>query len=112
MPNTHAPVPGSDRKPLPGAVATSRANANSTIEVSLKLRRKKTLATLTKRPDTAMTRAQFRDTYGASQADIDKVVQVLGTFGLTQVRSRQDPKPRATEPHARNWSPPWNPLFR
>jgi len=87
MPNTHAPVPGSDRKPLPGAVATSRANANSTIEVSLKLRRKKTLATLTKRPDTAMTRAQFRDTYGASQADIDKVVQVLGTFGLTQVHA-------------------------
>jgi kumamolisin len=32
-----------------------------------------------------MTRAQFRDTYGASQADIDKVVKTLSDFGLTQV---------------------------
>jgi kumamolisin len=87
MTNTHAAIVGSERKPLPGAVATGPANANSTIEVSVKLRRKKELPPLTKRPDTVMTRAQLRDTYGASQADVDKVVQTLGTFGLSVVRA-------------------------
>jgi kumamolisin len=85
MPKTHAPVQGSDRKPLLGAVATSRANPNATIEVSLKLRRKTALPKITKRPEAVMTRAQFRDTYGASQADIDQVVKTLSVFGLTQV---------------------------
>jgi kumamolisin len=87
MPNTHTAIPGSDRKPLPGAVATSAANVNSTIEVSIKLRRKKALPTLTRRPDAAMTRQQFRDAYGAAQADADKVVQTLATFGLTLVHT-------------------------
>src|SRR5580658_150770 len=87
MTNTHAAIQGSERKPLPGAVATGRANPNSTLEVSVKLRRKKALPALTKRPDTIMTRAQLRDTYGAAQADVDKVVQTLGTFGLSLVRA-------------------------
>ena len=85
MPKTHAPLQGSERKPLAGAVATSRANPNATIEFLLKLRRKKALPKITKRPKTVMTRAQFRDNYGASQADIDQVVKTLSGFGLTQV---------------------------
>ncbi|HET6176454.1 MAG TPA: S53 family peptidase [Candidatus Sulfotelmatobacter sp.] len=87
MPKTHVAVAGSERKPLPGAVATGRANANATIEVSLKLRRKQALPALTRRPDTAMTRAQFRDTYGAAQADVDQTAQVLAGFGITLVRT-------------------------
>jgi kumamolisin len=87
MASTHSAVRGSERKPLPGAVAIGRANANATIEVSVKVRRKKPLPELTGRPKTVMTRAQLRDNYGASQADIDMVVRTLGMFGLTMVRS-------------------------
>jgi kumamolisin len=68
-------------------VATSRVNPNATIEVSLKIKRKKPLPALTGRPTTVLTRDQLRDTYGANQADIDKVVKTLGTFGLTLVRA-------------------------
>lgn len=87
MASTHLPIPGSERKPLPGAVALGRVNAHATIEVSVKIRRKKALPELTGRPKTVMTRAQLRDNYGASQADIDTVVRTLGTFGLTMVKS-------------------------
>jgi kumamolisin len=83
MARTHSPLPGSDRKALPGAVATSRTNPNTTIEVTLKLRRKKPLPAINNRPKKVLTRAQVGETYGANQADIDKVVQVLGTYGLT-----------------------------
>jgi kumamolisin len=87
MSNTHSAIVGSERKPLPGAVATGRANANATIEVSIKVRRKKELPALTKRPDKPLTRQQLGDNFGASQADIDKVVQTLAPFGLSVVRS-------------------------
>jgi kumamolisin len=87
MTGTHSPIQGSDRKPLPGAVATGRTNAYTSIEVTVKLRRKKPLPPLTKRPNTVMTREQLRDTYGATQQDIDKVVKSLGAFGLTPVQS-------------------------
>lgn len=86
MTNTHAPIAGSERKPLPGAVATGRTNANATIEVSIKLRRKRALPELTGRPSAIITRQQLRDTYGASQADIDKLVQTLKPFGLSVVQ--------------------------
>jgi kumamolisin len=87
MSNSHSPIVGSDRKPLPGAVAASRTNPNATLEVTLKLRRKTALPPVTKRPTTILTRDQLRDTYGATQPDIDKVVNTLGTFGLTLVSS-------------------------
>jgi kumamolisin len=87
MASTHLPIQGSERKPLPGAVALGRANANATIEVSVKVRRKNPLPELTGLPKTVITRAQLRDTYGASQADIDAVVRTLATFGLRMVKS-------------------------
>ncbi|HTW30532.1 MAG TPA: S53 family peptidase [Candidatus Sulfotelmatobacter sp.] len=87
MTSSHSPLLGSERKPLPGAVATSRTNPNATIEVTLKLRRKNLLPPLTKRPDKILTRDQLRDTYGATQADVDHVVKTLGTFGLALVNS-------------------------
>ncbi len=87
MTNTHSPVVGSDRKPLPGAVATSRTNPNTTIEVTLKIRRKKALPEVTRRVEKILTRDQLRDTYGANQSDIDHVVKTFGTFGLKLVNS-------------------------
>jgi kumamolisin len=82
---TYTPVQGSERIALPGAVATGRSNPKATIEVSLKLRRKNVLPGLDGRPHDLMTRDELRDTYGASQADIDMVAKILGGFGLNRV---------------------------
>lgn len=89
MSNTHVVVQGSDRAPLPGAVATGPANANAIIEVTLKLRRKKALPAVTGRPQATITHTQLADLYGASDADIQKVTEVLGKFGLKQVNMNQ-----------------------
>ncbi|HTV88744.1 MAG TPA: S53 family peptidase [Stellaceae bacterium] len=82
---THAAVQGSDRKAQPGARALGPSNPNSTIEVLVKLRRKKELPDLTGRPAKAMTRDELAADYGASQKDIDAVVQAFAKFGLTKV---------------------------
>jgi hypothetical protein len=50
MADTHSAVAGSKRVPLPGARALGRANPHTTIEVSLKLRRKNEIADLPGRP--------------------------------------------------------------
>jgi kumamolisin len=85
MVNTHVVVNGSERIPLPGAIATARADADVTIEVTLKLRRKTALPPLTGRPAVAMTRENLRANYGASKADIDKVAKVFGKFNLKEI---------------------------
>jgi len=85
MPNEYIAVEGSERKPLPGATVTGRANPNATLEISLKLRRKNPLPPVTGRPTTIMSRKELGETYGASKEDIDKVVQVFGRHGLQPV---------------------------
>jgi kumamolisin len=85
MERTHAPVTGSERKPLPGAVSIGRANAHTVIDVSLKLRRKKSLPALTARPANALTRQQLADQFGAAQSDIDAVGKAFTPFGLKVV---------------------------
>jgi kumamolisin len=81
----YTPVQGSERVALPGAIAAGRSNPKATIEVSLKVRRKNVLPDLIGRPHVLMSRNKLRDTYGASQADIDKIVKILGSFGLSLV---------------------------
>jgi hypothetical protein len=46
MQSTYAPVQGSERVALPGAIATGHSNPQATIEVPLKLRRKERLTRL------------------------------------------------------------------
>ena len=87
MTQTHFPLYGSERRLLPGAVAVGRANANAVIEVSLKLKRKAALPPLTERPTEILTRERLAETYGASQADVDKVSQVFAGFGLQTIAS-------------------------
>jgi kumamolisin len=82
MEDSHTPVVGSRRVPLPGAAATGRANPHATIEVSLKLRRKNDLPPVKERPVAIMTRDQLADHYGASKEDLDLVVQTFKDFGL------------------------------
>jgi kumamolisin len=82
---TYTPVQGSERVAMPGAIATGRSNQKATIEVSLKLRRKNALPDVIERPRDLLTRDELRDTYGASQADIDNVARTLGGLGLNLV---------------------------
>ena len=82
MEGTHSPLTGSERKPLPGAVATGRTNAHTVLNVTLKLRRKKPLPEIAGRPETPLTRQQLADQYGAAPADIDAVVKAFAPFGL------------------------------
>ncbi len=88
MTKTHAAIKGSERTPLPGAKAIDRANPRHTIEISLKLRRKRKLV-VTGRPTTVLTREQFADTYGASQHDINRVVETFSKAGLRHIETNQ-----------------------
>ena len=92
MARSHSVVIGSDRHLVSGATATGRPNPSDEIEVTLKLRRKKLLPDLSRRPPVPMTRKQLAAKYGASSADITKVVKTLGRFGLKRVTS--DPATR------------------
>jgi kumamolisin len=85
----HAVVAGSRRVPLPGAKAMGLTNPHTTIEVTLKLRRKKNLPELKERPKTAMSREKLAATYGASQRDIDKVSEVFGKLGLQTIHASE-----------------------
>jgi kumamolisin len=87
MADTHAAVAGSKRVPLPGARALGRANPHTTIEVSLKLRRKAEISDLTGRPAATMSREELAEKYGASADDIDKVVQAFQKLGLKRVEA-------------------------
>jgi kumamolisin len=87
MADTHAAVRGSKRVPLPGARALGRANPHTTIEVSLKLRPKNEIPDLTGRPKTTLSREQLAEKYGASEDDIDKVVQAFQKFGLKRIEA-------------------------
>lgn len=81
----HAVVQGSGRVALPGAKALGPANANEVIEVLIKVRRKKEIGSLDRRPDTAMSRATVGTDYGASAEDMELVVNTFRTFGLQVV---------------------------
>src|SRR5215469_15455110 len=87
MADTRATIAGSKRVPLAGARALGRANPHTTIEVSLKLRRKNEIPNLTGRLATTMSREQLAERYGASEDDIDKVVQAFQKFGMKQVEA-------------------------
>ena len=92
MPGSHSIVSGSERYPVAGAVASGRADGKAEIEVTLKLRRKKALPTLSGRPANPITRKQLVAKYGASTSDIAKVEKSLARFGLKRVTS--DPATR------------------
>ena len=87
MADTHTAVRGSKRVPLPGSRALGRANAHTTIEVSLKLRPKNEIPDLTGRPAATMSREELAEKYGASGDDIDKVTEAFQKFGLTRVEA-------------------------
>src|SRR5580692_5889598 len=80
-------IEDSYRVVLHGAQAIGHTNPHSIVEVSLKLRRKKPLPELKGRPEQMMTREELNENYGASQQDIDKVVETFSKFGLKLISS-------------------------
>jgi kumamolisin len=87
MANTHSIIAGSARKALPGARVLGRANEHATIEVTLKLRRKKKLPELNGRPAATMTRQTLADTYGASKEDLEKAIGAFEKFGIASMHA-------------------------
>jgi kumamolisin len=78
----HVAVPGSERVPVPGAKALGAANPHATLEVTLKLRRKKPLPDMAGRPAVRLTRDQLGSEYGSSAQDIEAVTQTFAKYGL------------------------------
>ena len=91
--HTFVEVPGSERVALPGARALGAANPHATIEVLLKLRRKKELPDIDSRPQKPLSREELANEYGGSEEDMSKVEEAMQGFGL-QVVSK-DPAARS-----------------
>jgi kumamolisin len=87
MAESHSILAGSNRVPVPGSRALGPANIHATIEITLKLRRKKPLPVLKGRPAAVMTREELGAMYGASQEDIDKATAVFEKLGLKTVNA-------------------------
>jgi kumamolisin len=65
------------------------ANPHTTIEVTLKLRRKKKLPELDHRPRHVMKREELAARYGASKDDIEKITTLFEKLGLAAVDSSE-----------------------
>jgi kumamolisin len=70
---------------MPGARVLGHANPNTTIEVTLKLRRKQELPEINGRPAESLTRKDLSQKYGASEQDIQAVTDVFDKYGLKVV---------------------------
>jgi kumamolisin len=70
---------------MSGARATGACDADTTLEVTLKVRRKAALPLLSGRPAKAITRAELAAQYGASDEDLNTVVKTFAGFGLKAV---------------------------
>lgn len=83
------PIPGSERSPLPGAVAVGRTASDQRLEVTMLLRRRdaqglKARAASTTR-DGHMDHAAFAAAYGADPADMEKVTSFAEAHDLAIV---------------------------
>ncbi len=80
------PVPGSERAPLPGAVPIEPTAPDERLEVTVLVRRRNAAglkaAAATAGPGNHLDHDEFVKTYGADQADIDKVSAFAEAHGL------------------------------
>ena len=83
----HAIVEGSHRVPVAGARIIGPSDKRAKFEVTLKLRRKRTLPELRGRPTVMTTRRALGRRFGASKSDIAKATKVLTKFGLKCVET-------------------------
>jgi kumamolisin len=80
----HVLLPGSERAELSDAHPAGELDPSQRIEVTLILRRRAELPdAILGLPGSGLTSAEFAEHYGADPADIAKVRDVLGRYGLT-----------------------------
>ncbi len=89
MSATHAPIPGSRRRLLPGSKMKGHCNPNERVELTLKLRRKAPLPALPARPAAPMTRKELAAKYGANDTDIANVRAAMTKYGLEVIGESQ-----------------------
>lgn len=75
------PLPGSERKLMPGSREVGVCNANESVEVTVRLRPR--AATAHFRTAQAMSREQFAESHGADASDMAKVEDFARAQGLT-----------------------------
>ena len=75
----------SHRNPLPGASVLGPADPDEPIEVTLYLRRRNPLPDDVRAGLVRLTRAELRERYGASEADVEAVGETLEPFGVDVV---------------------------
>jgi len=80
-------VPGSERTPAFGAVATRAADAEAWVEVTLKLARKTPLPALDQRPARTLSATELGAQFGASDEAIKRVSDTFSALGLTVLAS-------------------------
>ncbi len=80
--SSFVPLPGSERQSLPGAHDIGPVDETERIEVTLITRRRAELPDeLVTGPDT-ISPEELADSYGTDPADIDRLLEVLGGYGL------------------------------
>jgi kumamolisin len=78
---THIPLKGSRRYLRAGSEVLSRSDSNEQVGVTVKIRRKAPLPEPV--PGKPISRAVLMEKYGADPADLEKVANILSTYGLT-----------------------------
>jgi kumamolisin len=85
------PVPGSERSPLPGAVAIGPTAPDQRLEVTVLVRRRDAASLKARaasaRPGGHLDHAAFVAAYGAEQGDLDKVTAFAQAQGLAVVQA-------------------------
>jgi kumamolisin len=75
------PLPGSERKPMPGSREVGRYDANQSVEVTVRLRPRAAMAHF--RTAQALSREQFAERHGADASDLAKMEEFARANGLT-----------------------------
>jgi kumamolisin len=96
VPHNYVAIPGSERRPSKTARLIGPADPNEVLDVTIVLRRRPDGPNLPDHDDflatppaqrPRMSEEEFAAKYGASQEDIDKVVAVAQSHGLTVVET-------------------------
>src|SRR5450432_1435765 len=85
MKKTHVQLKGSQRHFLQGSTAIGPASPHEYVQLTFKLRGQKALPALALRPEEPLTHKALENQFGASQADIKKVINVFKKYSLDLV---------------------------
>src|SRR5215831_16522242 len=95
MASSHVMLPGTHRYARPGAEVISKTDPHEWVELTIKVRRQQQLPASSPTGEAVLDRATLAAQYGASTADLDKVEQVLTTYGIRTIS--KDPASRTVK---------------